>query len=151
MARRKTENQTKNLTKKKNHRYKRSDINSTKRKNLFMAGGFVVVLIILAVTATIPFWVVGWYAIINVVTFLVYAKDKQAAKARQWRVPEKSLHLLAVAGGWVGAMLGQTYLRHKTKKAEFRVVYYLTVLINLVGLIAVMLGHNPIELLNRLM
>lgn len=149
-----SKNKPRNKPINKSRRYRGSynnDINSTKRKHMFMAGGFFVVLAILAVTKTIPFWVVGWYAVINVVTFLAYAKDKQAAKARQWRVPEKSLHLLALAGGWVGAMLGQTYLRHKTKKTEFRVVYYMTVLINLAGLIAVMLGHNPIDLLNRLM
>lgn len=140
---------TNNKTSKSKRSYA-NDFQSMQRKRLWMAVGFLAVLLVLAVTATIPWWLVGWYLLINAITFAIYAKDKQAAQTGQWRTPEKSLHVLAVAGGWVGAMLAQTYLRHKSKKTEFRVVYYLTVLLNLLGLLAVMAGQNPLALLNRL-
>ncbi|WP_230655861.1 DUF1294 domain-containing protein [Psychrobacter sp. I-STPA10] len=107
---------------------------------LFIALGFYVLLIILAVMGKIIWLVVGWYVAIGVLTFLAYAKDKSAAQRGQWRTPESTLHILSLIGGWAGAMLAQTYLRHKSKKIEFRTVYYLTVIINLAGLLYLLSG-----------
>ncbi|MGB2047801.1 MAG: DUF1294 domain-containing protein, partial [Psychrobacter celer] len=69
-----------------------------------------------------------------------YAKDKAAAQNGDWRTPESTLHILSALGGWVGALVAQTYLRHKSQKPEFRIVYYLTVIINLAGLLFVIMG-----------
>ena len=71
-----------------------------------------------------------WYLVIGVVTFFVYAKDKRAAINGNWRVPEKTLHIFSVAGGWLGALIAQEKLRHKTQKQPFRSIYWLTVVIN---------------------
>ncbi|MDH5912609.1 DUF1294 domain-containing protein [Vibrio splendidus] len=71
-----------------------------------------------------------WYLAIGVVTFFVYSKDKRAAINGNWRVPEKTLHILSVAGGWLGALIAQEKLRHKTQKQPFRAIYWLTVVIN---------------------
>ena len=46
--------------------------------------------------------------IINVVTFFIYGLDKSRAKAGQWRIPEAQLIFLAVIGGSVGALAGDT-------------------------------------------
>ncbi|CAK1855168.1 DUF1294 domain-containing protein [Vibrio crassostreae] len=72
-----------------------------------------------------------WYLVIGLVTFFVYAKDKRAAINGNWRVPEKTLHVFSVAGGWLGALLAQDKLRHKTQKQPFRAIYWLTVAINI--------------------
>lgn len=72
----------------------------------------------------------AWYLVIGVVTFFVYAKDKRAAINGNWRVPEKTLHILSVAGGWLGALIAQDKLRHKTQKQPFRSIYWLTVAMN---------------------
>lgn len=45
--------------------------------------------------------------------------DKRKARLHQWRIPEKTLFLSAIAGGSVGAMLGMTFFRHKTKHLSF--------------------------------
>ena len=71
-----------------------------------------------------------WYVVIGAVTFVVYAKDKRAAINGNWRVPEKTLHIFSVAGGWLGALIAQDKLRHKTQKQPFRAIYWLTVVIN---------------------
>ena len=60
-------------------------------------------------------------AALNVVTFLIYGWDKLCAKREgARRVPEKTLLLLAVVGGSVGAIAGMYFFRHKTRHAQFR-------------------------------
>lgn len=82
----------------------------------------------------IPLPLIGFYAAASAVTFFVYAKDKNAAQQGNWRIPEGKLHLLALLGGWPGAALAQGFLRHKSKKLSFRMVYWGTVVINCIGL-----------------
>lgn len=113
------------------------------QKNQLILGlGFYVVLAIMAMTGNLTWLIVGWYAFIGVVTYGAYVKDKRAAIHSKWRTPETTLHLLSVLGGWVGAMAAQNILRHKTQKSEFRLAYYLTVLINLAGLLYIAVDGN---------
>ena len=46
--------------------------------------------------------------------------DKQKAKRGKWRIPEKTLFLLAVIGGSLGTTLGMHMFRHKTKHWYFK-------------------------------
>ncbi len=46
--------------------------------------------------------------------------DKQKAIHNQWRIPEKTLFLLALMGGSLGTTLGMHICRHKTKHWYFR-------------------------------
>lgn len=85
----------------------------------------------LATVWSVPSWTVWVYAGMSVLTWAVYAKDKAAARSGRWRTPESTLHLLAVLGGWPGALLAQQVLRHKTVKASFRGVFWFTVVANL--------------------
>jgi uncharacterized membrane protein YsdA (DUF1294 family) len=79
----------------------------------------------------------GWIYLIavSVITFLFYGYDKFQARRNGTRIPELVLHLLALAGGTIGAFLGQILFRHKTKKWQFRLVFILTALVQ-AGLIA---------------
>ncbi|MHC4878777.1 MAG: DUF1294 domain-containing protein [Planctomycetota bacterium] len=63
----------------------------------------------------------------SLVSFILYGFDKRRARRDGQRVPEKRLHVLALLGGWPGAMLGQRLFRHKTVKVQFRIVFWLTV------------------------
>ena len=45
----------------------------------------------------------AWMLIINVITAITYAHDKRAARRGARRVPERTLFLLNLAGGVVGA------------------------------------------------
>ena len=61
-----------------------------------------------------------WYlAAVNLVTLTVYGVDKAKARRGAWRVPEKTLFLLPLLGGSVGALLGMLVFRHKTKHWYF--------------------------------
>jgi uncharacterized membrane protein YsdA (DUF1294 family)/cold shock CspA family protein len=77
----------------------------------------------------------GWYVMLSLATFLVYVFDKSAAVRGRWRTAESTLHLLSLAGGWPGALLAQQQLRHKTSKFSFILVFWITVLINMAGLV----------------
>lgn len=62
-----------------------------------------------------------WLAVINLLTFIVYGADKRRARKGKWRVPEKTLFLLPLLGGSVGALLGMRVFHHKTKHWYFRI------------------------------
>ena len=59
-------------------------------------------------------------AILNVITFLIYAIDKWQAKKNRWRIPESILLLLAVLGGSIGALMGMKIWHHKTMYKKFK-------------------------------
>ena len=60
-----------------------------------------------------------YLAAINLATLAVYGADKRRARRGQWRVPEKTLFLLPLLGGSVGALLGMRMFHHKTKHWYF--------------------------------
>ena len=64
-------------------------------------------------------WLLVYLAAVNLVTFTVYGIDKAKAKRGAWRVPEKTLFLLPLLGGSLGALLGMRVFRHKTKHWYF--------------------------------
>lgn len=80
-----------------------------------------------------------YYAVVSVIAYVVYAIDKKAAIKQRRRVSEKTLHLLSLVGGWPGAWIAQQRLRHKTQKTAFKVVYWLTVGVNLACLLGLTL------------
>jgi uncharacterized membrane protein YsdA (DUF1294 family) len=75
------------------------------------------------------------YVVLSAVTFLVYRADKSAARRGGKRVPEATLHILSLLGGWPGALVAQQVFRHKTRKQPFRTVFWVTVAVNCVGLV----------------
>ena len=70
------------------------------------------------------------YGVMSQLCFLVYGLDKLAARQGWRRVRERTLHLLALCGGWPGAWLAQRVFRHKTVKPAFRRWFWLTVVLN---------------------
>lgn len=102
--------------------------------SLVLFSTFSVVLYYLFDLKLIPLELVCLYAIMSVISFLMYAKDKNAAEWGTWRTSESTLHTLSLLGGWPGAALAQSFLRHKSKKVSFRVTYWIMVIANCVCL-----------------
>ena len=103
--------------------------------SLFAIPAFLAIALVVSVLWRPPLWIALWYLGLSAVTLVVYAMDKAAAQSGSWRTPEKTLHLLALGGGWPGALIAQQWLRHKSAKAEFRAVFWLTVIANVAGFV----------------
>lgn len=58
--------------------------------------------------------------IINLTGFFAMFLDKQKARRGKWRIPEKTLFLLAIIGGSLGTTLGMHTFHHKTKHWYFK-------------------------------
>ena len=70
--------------------------------------------------------------IINLIGFFSMFLDKQKAKRNKWRIPEKTLFLIALIGGSLGATLGMYTFRHKTKHWYFKFGMPLILVVQLV-------------------
>lgn len=79
---------------------------------------------------------------LSCIAWLACVRDKRAARAGRWRIPEPTLHLLELAGGWPGALLAQRARRHKTRKRSYRIGFWSMVLANLCVTWAWLLGRG---------
>lgn len=86
-----------------------------------------------AAIGAIPVLLVWVYLFLSGVSYLMYWFDKSAARRADGRTPENSLHLADLLGGWPGALIAQQQYRHKTAKRSFQWVFWMTVVLNLVG------------------
>ena len=95
-------------------------------------GAFIMAL---QLTHQLPVWAIAIPLLLSGLTYLIYDMDKKAAQQGKQLIPEKNLHLLALLGGWPGALLAQQKLRHKSAKTQFQQVFWATVVLNWVLLI----------------
>ena len=110
-----------------------SKIKTKKNNGLFsiiIAVVFMITVCISVATTKVPPLILALYLVVSVLTFIMYAADKSAAKKGKWRIHESTLHLLSLLGGWPGALIAQQTLRHKSMKKSFRIKSWLTVLAN---------------------
>ena len=65
-----------------------------------------------------------YFLAINFIAYTAFGIDKDRARGSRWRIAEKDLLLLAVIGGTIGAYLGRSRFRHKTRKPEFSIMSF---------------------------
>ena len=75
-----------------------------------------------------------YYTVINFATFVIYGIDKLMAVKHAYRVPEKTLILMAGIGGGAGALLGMICFRHKIRKPKFLIIVPLVTIVHIVVL-----------------
>jgi len=97
---------------------------------VLLAVAFLALVAGWAVAGRLPIEVAGFYLAASLVAFLAYALDKSAARNGQWRTKENTLHLIALTGGWPGALAAQRLLRHKSRKQSFQILFWATVVLN---------------------
>ena len=89
-----------------------------------ITGIFVAMLFADILLGQLPVWILGFYAVMTPLSIHLYRLDKEAARQGQWRVSERTLFLVDLLGGWIGAVFAQALLRHKSRKASFLVPFW---------------------------
>ncbi len=97
---------------------------------VILTAAFLAFVAAAVLSGKLPAAVMWVYLTASLVAFVAYALDKSAAKNGQWRTKERTLHLLALAGGWPGALAAQRLLRHKSSKQSFQAAFWATVILN---------------------
>ncbi|HAS1004956.1 DUF1294 domain-containing protein [Enterobacter cloacae] len=77
-----------------------------------------------------------WFLLINVLTMVIYGADKMAARKGMRRIPEVTLLVFGVVGGWPGAIMGQQIFRHKTQKQPFKTWFLMSVVVSILATVA---------------
>lgn len=101
---------------------------------LAVAGAFLLGVAAIAATLGRSPLILLPYIVVSAITYGAYAIDKASAERGERRIPESSLHALELLCGWPGALIAQQYLRHKSRKPSYRLVYWGMVALNLAGL-----------------
>ena len=75
---------------------------------------------------TVPVVLMGVLGVATVVGGVVVSialwLDKERARRGRWRISERTLHTMEACGGWLGSLMARRALRHKSRKASYRVV-----------------------------
>ena len=117
---------------------------------LILLSGLLVLPGLAMLWLPVPWWMAASaMAVDSAITYGLYAADKNRAVSGAWRVPESSLHLAELLGGWPGAFLAQRRLRHKCSKVSYQVVFWFIVLIFQIVAADVMLDHRLSKALMR--
>ena len=91
---------------------------------------------------------IGGPLILSIFSFFAYRSDKKRAVAGEWRIPESTLHMADLIGGWPGGFLAQRIFRHKISKGSFQFVFWIVVTIHEYLAVDSLLGwrltHNAI-------
>ena len=64
---------------------------------------------------------ITYVIIINLIGFFIMGIDKYKARHRRWRVPEKTLFLIALLFGSIGILIGMYVFHHKTRHLSFAI------------------------------
>jgi len=79
---------------------------------------------------------------INLIALILVGYDKYKAESHGWRIAERSLFLVALAGGAAGVFLGMRFFRHKTRKPGFYLGIPLLVVVNLIIFYHIFQGNH---------
>ncbi|HBU7567654.1 TPA: DUF1294 domain-containing protein [Enterobacter cloacae] len=94
-------------------------------------------LLCTAIGSLFSAWPVAiWFLLINVLTMVIYGADKMAARKGMRRIPEVTLLVFGVVGGWPGAIMGQQIFRHKTQKQPFKTWFLMSVVVSILATLA---------------
>lgn len=64
-------------------------------------------------------WGLAWLMAVSLTAVLMTVWDKSRARRHQWRVPERTLWLLAMLGGSLATYVTMLAIRHKTLHRRF--------------------------------
>jgi uncharacterized membrane protein YsdA (DUF1294 family)/cold shock CspA family protein len=78
----------------------------------------------------LPVAVLGLYIMASSLAFVFYKRDRAMAETHQRKLPENTLHLWSLIGGWPGAALAQKLAHPRSRRRSFQIVYWITIVLN---------------------
>lgn len=90
-----------------------------------VTGAFVTLLAMDIYFGQLPAWILAVYGLMAPLSIHLYRHDKHAAQHGEWRISERTLLLVDMLGGWIGAAFAQVALRHKVRKASFQIPFWI--------------------------
>lgn len=86
-----------------------------------------------------------YLVIMNCTGFISMGVDKQKAKKGAWRIPERTLFLIAILGGGLGSILGMQLFRHKTRHKQFVIGMPVIVLVQICLIVLLLYSRQKQE------
>lgn len=83
-----------------------------------------------------------YLTIINIIGFFSMGIDKYKAVHHKWRIPEKTLFIIALMGGSAGSIVGMQLFRHKTKHPSFFIGMPVILILQVLITILKISGHS---------
>ena len=80
-------------------------------------------------------YLIPYLILMNALGLLLMYEDKRRAKRKRWRIPERTLLLVAAFGGSLGSLMGMYLFRHKTRHRKFTVFVPLFLALHTAGLL----------------
>lgn len=77
-------------------------------------------------------WLLYYLIAISLMGFVLMGFDKWKSKAGLWRISERTLLFVALAGGSAGIYLGLKIFHHKTKHFKFKVIVPILLLLQII-------------------
>lgn len=78
--------------------------------------------------------IIGYAVAINLIAYALFGFDKRQAIMRRRRVPEATLLMAMLSGGWMGGWMARNAFRHKTRKWFFTTMMGAATLANVLAL-----------------
>jgi uncharacterized membrane protein YsdA (DUF1294 family)/cold shock CspA family protein len=92
-------------------------------------------------------YILGYLVFILTLTYGLYWIDKRRARAgASNRIPESAMHLAELVGGWPAAYIAQRWLRHKSTKLSYQILFWLIVALHQYAAIDYLLGGTLTKL-----
>lgn len=91
----------------------------------YTATGYLAIVAILIVIGVLPWMVAAIHGVTSLASYGMYALDKQAAKNKERRIAEYSLHLWSLLGGWIGAAFPSISFAIRPKKKNSNLLFIL--------------------------
>lgn len=113
---------------------KRSEARVGLRAAACVSGGVLIGIVVAAAVGKLPLVVPAIYIVCSGGAYRSYRNDKKAALRKEWRTDEVELLTWGLFGGWPGALVAQHQFHHKTRKSDFQIAFWTTVVLNCLGL-----------------
>ena len=84
-------------------------------------------------------YIIIYWLVISAVAVYLTVKDKSAAKAGKWRVPEATLMLVGLFGGAEAMYATMKKIRHKTKHKKFMIGLPAEIILHILVIVAIFL------------